>query len=119
MSEWDKEVRKFEDKRLARLAWEMGRESYCAAGILADEERTEREWAKAWDILSVDGLGKKQPMPWKERAMTLGNALEKVVRLYEADMMSDPEVFERPGWIRDALIEWDNISGESGGDEAI
>jgi hypothetical protein len=30
-----------------REAWEIGRRSYCPAGVLADEARTEREWQAA------------------------------------------------------------------------
>jgi hypothetical protein len=31
----------------ARAGWERGRNSWCPAGVLADEARTEREWAEA------------------------------------------------------------------------
>jgi len=56
MSEWNKEVRFFEDKLLARLAWEVGRRAYTAAGVLSDEARTEREWQQAWaEICSQRG----------------------------------------------------------------
>lgn len=48
MSNWAVEVRRFEDKWLARLAWEVGRVAYTPAGVLVDGERTEREWQQAW-----------------------------------------------------------------------
>jgi len=63
MSGWDREVRGFEDKWLARLAWEAGRQSYCPAGILNDEDRTEREWQSAWSKICDQRISQPQPQP--------------------------------------------------------
>lgn len=48
MASWSNEAKAFQDKWLARLAWEVGRNSWCPAGVLSDAERTEREWKEAW-----------------------------------------------------------------------
>ena len=55
-----------EIEAVLKEAWALGRRSYCPAGVLADEARTEREWQAARAALThpvpthEDGSGKRQ-----------------------------------------------------------
>lgn len=45
-------------KRIAKAGWERGRRSWCPAGVLADNERSDREWARVLpEILAAIAVG--------------------------------------------------------------
>jgi hypothetical protein len=44
------------DEKLIREAYELGRSQWCPAGILKDEERTERDWQEARIKLGLAAL---------------------------------------------------------------
>ncbi|MBZ9873124.1 hypothetical protein LB542_19945 [Mesorhizobium sp. BR1-1-9] len=76
-----------------RADWECGRKSYCPAGVLADKERTEREWQKA-----RAGLASPPSLPVGDDLEGLSQAFD---RLYAECDLAFANELGRP--IADAL----------------